>query len=71
MRADWGLKIEGTGGGNVALYSPGSCSKKCCSRVFDPAKRKSLDQSVKLTIIFTLIRRRGPEQRAEKGKTAE
>ena len=40
------LRIEGSGGGNVAsLYSRGICSKKCC-RVFD-AKRKSLDQSVK------------------------
>ena len=43
---DGGEKIEGTGGGNVALYSRGICSKKCC-RVFD-AKRKSLHhQSVK------------------------
>ena len=64
-----GLRIEGTGGGNVALYSRGSFSKKCW-RVFD-AKRKSLHQSVILAIIFTLIRRRGREQRAQKGKTAE
>ena len=45
----WGGKRGGLGfteGGDVALYSLGIFSKKCCSRVFDAGNRKSLHQSV-------------------------
>ena len=50
---DWGGKrggkrrggkrggLEGTEGGDVALYSLGISSKKCCSRVFDARTEKA------------------------------